>query len=463
MESNLNGAVAAAIDGNCFPQFLDTWQPSLNEAKQLARSMRAVSEGSRIRLALAIAEPEWFCAVLFAVAEIDCDLYLYNPNWGTKERLGADRLVDPHWIVEDRDFGGEKIEKPLASFDGHRDSIESRIMIPTGGSSGKIKFAVHSWQTLSVATHGLSQYLGAPAISSHCVLPLFHVSGFMQVIRAVLTGGKVVFGKATTFKSEHDMLFANCDYDRYVSLVPTQLERLLADEKAHPALRKYDAIFVGGSSIQESLLAQARELRLPIAPTYGMTETAAQVATLKPHRFLEGANGAGSALPHIAIEIVGENGGVAPSGSTGRIRIEGKSLCHGLLGQEAWDNGSYLTADIGVLDSDGSLSVIGRADRVIVSGGEKIDLGEIESELKRLGAISEVVAFGVEDAEWGSRLCVAYTPCGSDTSESELRRSLSRSLVNFKAPKTWLRLKALPRTEAGKIRLGELERMAKEM
>ncbi len=333
-------------------------------------------------------------------------------------------------------------------------------MIPTGGTSGRVKFAIHNWETLAAAVEGLRGHLDASQLSSHCVLPLYHVSGFMQLFRALMTGGSVVFGSVNSFAANHDLLFEAASEERFLSLVATQLQRLSRDSESRERMRSYDAVFVGGGGISSELRDQARAWRLPLAPTYGMTETAAQVATQLPNAFLDGVEGVGKSLPHARIDVLDEAGVPAASGCPGRIRIRSESLCAGIWGEKRVENEELLTHDRGVLDSETQLSILGRIDRVIISGGEKIDLGEIEVVLERTGEVSDVVAFGIADAKWGERLCVAYAPRSEDVSESYLKEEIETKLANFKRPKEWIRLERVPRSEAGKPLLGKLKSLA---
>ena len=97
------------------------------------------------------------------------------------------------------------------------------------------------------------------------------------------------------------------------------------------------------------------------------------------------------------------------------------------------------------------MSVLGRVDRVIISGGEKIDLGLVEAAIEETGLVSEVVAFGVADPEWGEVLAVAFVPWRSNCEASEIETALRGELATYRIPKIWRRLEELPRNEAGKV------------
>lgn len=115
-----------------------------------------------------------------------------------------------------------------------------------------------------------------------------------------------------------------------------------------------------------------------------------------------------------------------------------------------------MTNDLGTMGPGGELFVDGRLDRVIISGGENISLNEVEKAFWESDLLQDVVAFGIEDPEWGSRLCVAYVPKDKDLGEEEFLDRLAIHLPKVKLPKSWLRLSSLPRNDAGKILLDSL-------
>jgi o-succinylbenzoate---CoA ligase len=173
------------------------------------------------------------------------------------------------------------------------------IMIPTGGSSGQVKFAIHTWQTLSASVAGLQDYFQMPVINSFCVLPVYHVSGLMQFMRSLLTGGNLVITTSKHLETNLDSYINPQDF--FISLVPTQLQKILNNPITSAWLSQFQAVFLGGGAAWSELLNKARYLQIPLALTYGMTETASQIATLKPQDFLAGNNSCGQVLPHARI------------------------------------------------------------------------------------------------------------------------------------------------------------------
>lgn len=329
----------------------------------------------------------------------------------------------------------------------HAAAACSRLMIATGGTSGGPRFAVHTWATLERAAQGLQTWLGGGPIDSVCVLPLHHVSGLMQAVRSYVSGGVLtVWDWPRAAAGVFPLLQAR---PGVLSLVPTQLARLLDVPGGLEWLRSFRCIFMGGAAMWPELRARARAERLPLAPCYGMTETAAQIATLAPEEFLAGVDGVGTPLPHAAIDIVDESGSSVPPGTEGRIRVRAGSLFHGYFP----DAGPaplvvYDTNDRGVLDGAGRLTMLGRIDSIINTGGEKVDPLEVEAVLRAHGAVDAAV-IGAPDAHWGETVVALIVGCPHD--DEALHVLLRQTLATHKVPKRFIRVAALPRSEAGKL------------
>jgi o-succinylbenzoate---CoA ligase len=329
---------------------------------------------------------------------------------------------------------GEGERKQVARILPGLDGGSGEILIPTGGSGGELRFARHTWATLAAAAGGFAKFFQVSRVDSLCVLPLFHVSGLMQAVRSLVSGG--VF---------YPLAWKEVEAGRwpaveaaFMSLVPTQLQRLMAGGADPAGLGRLRAILLGGAAAPQALLEAAAENRLPLALSYGMTETAAMVTALRPEAFLAGRRDCGVALSHTEIAV-----------DDGRILVRASSLFHGYVPGERRGDGWWETGDLGELGKDGALTVFGRAGRWIVSGGEKIALAEVERAVLRNTGAREIFAFGVDDEEWGHALAVAYVPGAAG--EVDLRGVLQGKLAPHKVPKFVYVLEELPLTQTGKI------------
>jgi O-succinylbenzoic acid--CoA ligase len=270
------------------------------------------------------------------------------------------------------------------------------------------------------------------------VLPLHHVSGLMAWLRCALTGG--CYEPWSWDDLESGRWPETGAGDWFLSLVPTQLQRLLAQSRSVDRLRRFRAVFLGGGPAWPDLLEQASRARLPLAPGYGMTETAAMVAALRPEEFLAGRSGCGAALPHAGVAVDAD----------GVIRIAGDSLFRGYFPD--WrEAGEWRAEDLGRLDEQGGLHVLGRRDAIIITGGEKVDPGVVEAALRATGQFADVVVIGVPDARWGQAVVACYPADSGEPDLAGVGRALATGLAPHQRPKRYVPVERWPRTESGKV------------
>ncbi|MBE9201982.1 MULTISPECIES: 2-succinylbenzoate--CoA ligase [unclassified Nodularia (in: cyanobacteria)] len=409
-----------------------------------------LTSGNTPKIILAEREPVRFFAGFIAACAAGCPVFLCNPDWGKQEWQQVLELVQPDII-----WGLEIKISP------HRISNQSPyIMIPTGGSSGKIKFAIHTWETLIASVQGFTEYFQLTQVNSFCVLPLYHVSGLMQFMRSFTTGGKLAIAPFKTLASSPEYQIAPADF--FISLVPTQLQRLLENPQLTQWLSQFTTVLLGGAPAWEELLEKAKFHRIRLAPTYGMTETASQIATLKPDDFLNGKINSGQILPHAQVKIRNQQGEILNPYQTGNITIQAQSLALGYYPQ-TWENQHYLQVDdIGYLDSQGYLSIIGRSSDKIITGGENIYPVEIEAAIRSTQMVTDVCIIGLPDKHWGEAVTAIYIPKHPQISSLKLQAELQKKLSKFKIPKHWISVPTLPRNPQGKINRQELQKIAAE-
>ncbi|MEB3290852.1 MAG: AMP-binding protein, partial [Leptolyngbya sp.] len=253
---------------------------------------------------------------------------LANPQWGQQEwqqgedllRLDRSQPLIPGWALYAADL--PPTEPP-------------ELLITTGGTGGRIKFARHTWETLIASVQGFQAHFQVATVNAYCVLPLYHVSGLMQALRTLVTQGQMILQPYADLKRGQPLPFP-AEPPGFLSLVPTQLKELLHQGDTYlPWLRQFQAILLGGAPPWPALLAQARTLALPLAPTYGMTETASQVTTLLPREFLAGQTGSGRPLPHATLHIFNDQGQPQPPNQPGRIAITTPSQFKGYLSSDS--------------------------------------------------------------------------------------------------------------------------------
>ena len=401
---------------------------------------------SNPKIIIAEKSPVRFLGSFIAACAAKCPVFLCNPDWSQDEWEQVFNLIQPD-IVLGIDYHFSKSQIP-----NYELPITNTIMIPTGGSSGKIKFAIHTWQTLTTSVQGFTEYFQINAVNSFCVLPLYHVSGLMQFMRSFTTGGKLVITSSKTL--ENSQLPNINPHDFFISLVPTQLQKFLQNPALTQWLSKFYTVLLGGAPPWEELLEKARYHQIRLAPTYGMTETASQIATLKPDEFLQGKFNSGKILPHVKIII---------DNPPGNINIQSQSLALGYYPQ-IWENrNNFIVDDLGFLDHQGYLHIIGRNSEKIITGGENVYPTEIESAIRRTQMVIDVCVIGIADKYWGQALTAIYIPKDKNISHIEIQTQLKNQLSKFKIPKHWISLPNLPRNTQGKINRQQLQKIAEDI
>jgi len=384
-------------------------------------------------------QPLRFAAAYLAATHLGVPVILGNPRWGDSEWAELKQQVNPAVIFGQAPFSTRKRSR----FNQH--PRPRTILIPTGGSTGGVKLAVHTWQTLASACASLSEFLGGKPINSACTLPLYHVSGLMQLMRSFLTGGEITFVSSDEMRSGR--LPDLRDGRWCLSLVPTQLQRLIKYKKAVRVMRSAEVVFLGGAASGKKVLERARAQKLPIVQCYGMTETAAMVAVVDAAKI----GSAAEMLPGVKIDIVDKRGRLCVAGKKGRIRIKTDSLFIGYHARPEPDlSRGLLTDDCGSLSARSLLTVYGRLDALINTGGEKVDPAEVEGVLMDSGLCEQVLVVGLPHREWGEQVVAFYIAAKVAATQSALVEFSKKQLVNFKIPKRCIEVDQLPVDDRGK-------------
>ncbi|MBE5231404.1 MAG: 2-succinylbenzoate--CoA ligase [Microcystis aeruginosa PMC 728.11] len=388
------------------------------------------ADNPRLTMLLAEGNPIKFLAIFLAAVRVKSCLFLANPDWKTNEWQQVFSLMQPDYIF------GENI-KVFNYNSPPVNPLTNSLMIPTGGTSGKIRFAIHNWLTLTASVKGFSEYFQVKQVNSFCLLPLYHVSGLMQFLRSFLTGGDFAVIPYHKIKQKRINNLNLQDY--FISLVPSQLQFFLENDPQW--LTNFKTVLLGGSPAWPSLLEKAREYNISLSPTYGMTETASQIVTLKPEDFRRGNNSNGQLLPHAQIKI---------NPDTQKIIIEAKSLFLGYyphLNQVSY----FETDDLGDFDESSYLYIIGRDSQKIITGGENVYPLEVENAIRQTDLVKDVVVLGLPDSRWGQVIVAFYVPVNSQISQTIIQSQIKDKLVNYKLPKHWIKLPEIPKSPQGKI------------
>ena len=420
--------------------------------------------------------------------------------------LSADEPADPQEILRafERSLTGDLPNNACDNQDplGQTEDPESlALVVGTSGSTGSPKQTALSVRALRASARATERFFAdCPSADSAkpqravseapaqwlLALPAHYVAGAQVLARSVLAGTTpVVAASITDGVSFTPEVFLNAAERlscarRFVSLVPTQVHKLLEAAEASPALGSeiYDAlgqftgILLGGAPASASLLAAARELGLNVVTTYGSAETGG------------GCVYSGVALPGVRLRVIPEDAGLADSPvvagaeAAGRIWLGGEHLASGYLGDSArtashffvdahgcrWyrtdDYGSLVPPAPNTPEDDGApaLSVLGRSDDVIITGGVKVSSHAVAAVLESHPAVREAAVAGVPDARWGAAVIAAVTlrnlpeHYGADAAETarQLQQLCGARLGAAGVPKVVRIVPDFPATSTGK-------------
>jgi O-succinylbenzoic acid--CoA ligase len=260
-------------------------------------------------------------------------------------------------------------------------------------------------------------------------LPINYVAGANVLIRSLVADTQPVLMNTTlpftadAFARAASLMTAE---RRFVSLVPTQLLRLVnqagIDDFLLAGLKRFDAILLGGQAPDLALLQKAADLGLNVVQSYGMSETAG------------GCVYDGKPLDGVSVRI----------GKDQIVEISGPTLANNVAGENGW----YRTNDLGKFDTQGNLVILGRANRVLASGGIKVSLDSIEEVVRQIGGVADAAAISVRDAEWGERAVLVYV--GSPEVADYIAAEILNNLGAAAKPVRVIRVDAIPRLNSGK-------------
>jgi O-succinylbenzoic acid--CoA ligase len=409
-------------------------------------------------------EQGWQWAELFwALIRLGAVLVPLNVRLTDGELADLLARVAPRLLIADAaraavPFGGRRVSLPNGLSPEHDPLLgEPAVTMPPGpdrlqsiiftsGTTGRPKGArltlgQHAWNAF-----GSLLRLGHATDDTWLLcMPLYHVGGQAILLRAALGGHPIVHTRRFV-ASEVAGLMASGRITM-VSLVPTMLHRVL-DVHPGPFSPRLRAVLVGGAACPPALAQAARARGLPVALTYGMTETGSQMATEEPG---QDSGGVGRPLFGVELRIADPD-----ADGVGEIRVRGPQVTSGYWDdpeatRQAFDaDGWFRTGDLGWIDADGVLHVLDRRTDLVVSGGENVYPAEVEAVLAQHPAVREAAVRGVPDEEWG-QLVAAWVVLADDVSWDELAGFCRERLASYKVPRRWFRSTSLPRTATGKL------------
>jgi o-succinylbenzoate---CoA ligase len=336
----------------------------------------------------------------------------------------------------DRVVAAARVGEPL-----EETSEPLALGVATTGSTGTPKIVLHTARSLRASIEATAEVTGGHGQWLLC-LGINHIAGIQVVLRSAVAGIEPVTSSigGPTFADDFAQAAGRLNASRrYVSMVPTQLQRLIASPRSLDALRGFDAILLGGAAADPGLLARARTDGVRVVTTYGMSETAG------------GCVYDGVPLP--GVEIGTTDGVVTLTGDVVAAGYRDRVEPYPFAGR------TFTTSDLGEV-TDGRLRIIGRADDMINTGGKKVSPLRVEQALRTLESIDDAIVVGVPDAEWGSRTVALISGAGS--APEAVRDALRSKLAAHELPTRVIRVTTLPYKGIGKPDRAEALRMARE-
>lgn len=334
-------------------------------------------------------------------------------------------------FISPREVNGIKVEiKDLPEY-----ATNTALIIESSGSTGTPKRIYLSAEALEAAALASSSVIGSGQWL--LTLPTNYVAGAMVLVRSIFSETRpVVMNTGVSFTAESFALSSTLltGENRYVSLVPTQLMRLmdatLTDKFLLSQMRKFNTVLVGGQAVSNTLLDYFRDNEVNVVTSYGMAETCG------------GCVYDGTSLPGVELRI-------NPSGTVG---IRGPILANDV----ADATGYFNTQDLAEINN-GKLSVLGRVDRVINSGGLKISIDQVEEVALAIPGVVEVAGCALQSAEWGERVGLVYV--GSPEVADYMAQAVFEQVGLAAKPIRVLRVDRLPKLTSGKTDLVSLKKL----
>jgi fatty-acyl-CoA synthase len=381
----------------------------------------------------------------------------------------AQRIAVPGVDVVTRSDFEEQLAAVAPTAERRASPDDVAVVLFTSGTSGDPKSAILRHRHLVSYIIQTVEFMGSDEDEAALVsVPPYHIAGISAILSSVYGGRRIVYLRA--FAPEAWVTSARAERITHAMVVPTMLKRILdAVETDGAGLASVRHLSYGGGRMPLPVIEQALRVLGPdvaFVNAYGLTETSSTVSILGPedHREAFGSDdpdiarrlgSVGRPVPGIELEIRGGDGGTLAPGLHGEVWVRGDQVSGEYADQSGEDGrGWFHTRDVGWLDDGGFLFLEGRADDVIVRGGENLSPGEIEDVLVQHPDLVEAAVVGLPSVEWGQvpvAVIVATAESGSPPSAEDVRAWVKRHLRSSRVPDEVVFVDELPYTDTGKL------------
>jgi len=392
----------------------------------------------------------------------------------SKEKLGdLAKKFNVEIETLDADGGGTFMAlaalMPMSFATVDRQGNDLAALLYTSGTTGRSKGAMLTQNNLLSNAQTLAKEwrFTSKDILLHA-LPIFHTHGLFVAINVTLVAGSSMIFMP---RFDLDQIVSQVSEATTMMGVPTFYTRLLNDERFTKDLVAHMRLFVSGSAplLSETHVQFEKRTGHRILERYGMTET--NMNTSNPYEGERRARTVGFPLPGIEIKITNpDTGGTVPNGQVGQIEVRGPNVFKGYWGMpkktaaELREDGFFITGDLGKIDEDGYIQIIGRNKDLIISGGYNIYPKEIELILDGQPDVLESAVIGVPHPDFGETVLGVIVPENGVTPDTDaIMETVRHSLARFKHPRKLLILEELPRNTMGKVQKNILRKQFQGM
>jgi malonyl-CoA/methylmalonyl-CoA synthetase len=365
-------------------------------------------------------------------------------------------------LNEDR--SGSLLERAAHASDQHAVAIrrpdDAAVIIYTSGTTGRSKGAMLTHGNMLSNALVLKDYWAwrTPRAGGDVLihaLPIFHVHGlFVAIHGALINGSKMIW----LAKFEPKVVLQHMPRATVFMGVPTLYVRLLADPGLTRAVCAHMRLFISGSAplLIDTFARWQQRTGHTILERYGMSETI--MLTSNPYVGERRGGTVGFALPGVAMRVVDDTNKPVPHGEIGSIQVKGPNVFAGYwrlpekTAEEFTPDGFFKTGDVGRVDAQGYLTIVGRSKDLIISGGYNVYPAELESFINDMPGVLESAVVGVPHPDFGEvGVAVVVPRSGAHLSSDQVLASLKASLANYKVPKRCVVVAELPRNAMGKV------------
>ncbi|PID61385.1 MAG: hypothetical protein CR986_02815 [Ignavibacteriae bacterium] len=309
----------------------------------------------------------------------------------------------------------------------------------TSGSTNKPKCVEFTFKNLFESVRQMDKVVNQTIYDTWlALLPFYHIGGFSIIIRSLITGTKIIIPK--TSKIEDIITEVRLNHPSLISVVPILFKKILNNiEKPWKKLR---VVFVGGAPIQKRLIHKALKNYWPIYVVYGSTETASMITMCSPENIIKNGLSAGRPFEGVEVTINDKNG---------LVTITSNSVANAYIlsnGKRKSLASTFNSNDLGKIDQNNNLHILGRNDDIIISGGRNISLKEIEEKL--LKKFKRIKLIGVKDLKW-EQSYIIVTDLKEEKIKEELNYFIRKNFSGYKQPQNIFIVDKIPYNEMGKL------------